>query len=330
MTFKKKEEVQEEPQKEQVEVNEISQALVQSMDMKSLPKQIEATEQAFKLMGDFIKRNLKAGIDYGVIEYTKKDGTPVKTKPFLHKPGSEKFTILFGHRPTFKWIMQDFDKGIFAVKCYLLSKKGKEIVGEGVGSAKTAENQRWTENEAMKMAEKRAQIDAALRTYGLSEYFTQDEEVMTRKPSVSTPSKNYQPRATSARTGQFQMREDGSPITQNQMNMIFGSSERLGHDKAWLENWIYSQKQVQGVENLTKFQASKFIDALLQQEAKQKSNIKRTFQPRPTEDMPTIEYEDAPIEEMPGDEPKEMNEPEIGGHVEDPALQDEDDPLADL
>ena len=173
----------------------ISKALVQAVnnDPKELEVQIQNTEKSFQLLGEFIKRNLKEGIDYGIIQYKDKYGQQKQTKPFLHKPGAEKFVILFGHRPTFQWINQDFTKGIFAVKCFLLNKR-KEVVGEGFGSARVGEKANWTENEAMKMACKRAQIDAALRTYGLSEHFTQDEEVITR---TSQPQQQYQPRPVS-------------------------------------------------------------------------------------------------------------------------------------
>ncbi len=314
----------------EVDEGEVSKALVQSMsglEPKDLKRQIDNTQQAFELMGQFIKANLKEGIDYGIIEYQQKNtGKMIKTKPFLHKPGSEKFTILFGHRPSFKWINQDFTTGIFAVKCYILNKKGG-VVGEGFGSAKVGERPTWTENEAMKMACKRAQIDAALRTYGLSEHFTQDEEVMTRKPSVSTPTTYSRPSATSQAPRQFQMREDGSPITQNQMNMIFGSIERLGHDKAWFENWVFTQIGVQGVENLTKFQASKFIDTLLQQEAKQRGNAARTFPSKPATDMPIIEYEEESLEPMPEGVPKDVVE-KMKKEVEE--FDNNDQPFADL
>ena len=351
MIVKKSKEVEvKEPEKEnELPAEEISTALVQSMngiEPRELKGQIEATQKSFELIGQFIKANLRENVDYGMIAFHAKNcphrGDPVyatklgpkcqapfckMSKPFLHKPGSEKFTILFGHRPTFQWINQDFVKGIFAVKCYILNKK-KDTVGEGFGSARVGERPTWTENEAMKMACKRAQIDAALRTYGLSEHFTQDEEVMTRKPSVSTPAANYRPSAPVQRTGQFQMREDGSPITQAQMNMLFGSIERIGHDKKWLENWIYTQLGVQGVENLTKFQASKFIDVILQQEKKQGSFVKKTFPTaRPAEEVPTIEYEEEPVDQMPEETPKDVVE-EMKKEVEE--FDNSDQPFADL
>ncbi len=339
----------EENEKEEETSKEISKALVHSMPdatPQQLEKQIEATQKSFELMGKFIKANLKQGVDYVIIEYqNKRTGQMVKTKPFLAKPGSEKFTILFGHRPTFKWINQDFVKGIFSVKCLLVTKKGKEptVVGEGFGSAKVGERPTWTENEAMKMACKRAQIDASLRTYGLSEHFTQDEESMTRKPSVSNQRQYSQPGATWQRTGQstgerqFNLREDGSPVTQGQINMLFGTTTRLGHDKKWLEDWIYSQGKVQGVENLTKYQASKFIDVLLKQEKKQGEFTQKTFgnPATPQGELPTIEYETDPVEQMPedgsGDKlPKGyQGEEEVGGHPDEAPVED-DDPFVNL
>ena len=55
------------------------------------------------------------------------------------------------------------------LRCELVYRDTGEIVGEGRGAARLDEFRGWTENNCLKIAEKRAQIDAVLRTVGLSE-----------------------------------------------------------------------------------------------------------------------------------------------------------------
>ena len=260
-------------QEEDKEIKDTSRAIARSVvtTPDDVQKQVDNTEKMAAILGDFIKRNLKPGIDYGIIEYRKKDGTQVRTKPFLHKPGSEKFAMLFNHRPKFLWIKQDFDKGIFAAKCVLINRKNEEIVGEGYGAARVSEKTSWTENEAMKMACKRAQIDAALRTYGLSEHFTQDEEAVTRsiqKPAYRSPVAPARPQQRQQYGGGYQKptdfapRNPNLPISPAQNRMIFALARDIKVNQDKLEQWIFDMSGIEGIENLTMGWSSKIITAL--------------------------------------------------------------------
>ncbi len=133
-----------------------------------------------------IQKTLKEGFDYGVIPGT-------GNKPTLLKPGAEKILMLMGVTSEYEIIerVQDYDKGFFAftVKC-VLSRSG-QVITEGVGHANTRER-RYTRvkegrepqdpytlaNTVLKMAKKRAQVDATLTIAALSEIFTQDIEDM--------------------------------------------------------------------------------------------------------------------------------------------------------
>jgi hypothetical protein len=228
---------------------------------------VDDAQKKIEILGAFIKTNLKSGIDYGSIEYTKANGQQVKTKPFLMKPGSEKFVILFNHRAKFLWMEKDFKIGIFAVKCVLLNKKNEEIMGEGYGSARVSEKKNWTENEAMKIACKRAQIDASLRTYGLSEHFTQDIEDMAQreKNTAHTPApRPYTPPPTrpAPNSAPMRPRDPNAPISDPQVRMMFGLLSRLGKSKEWLEKWVLDQTGIEGVENISMGWASKFIETM--------------------------------------------------------------------
>lgn len=148
---------------------------------------------------------LKSGQDFDVI--------PGTNKPTLLKPGAEKILMMFGLTSEYEIVesIEDWNKGVFAytVRC-VLSKNGIKIT-EGLGSCNSKEDKyryRWVresevpigvdpstlksnqygklriENEEiysqvntlLKMAKKRAQVDATLTVASLSEVFTQDME----------------------------------------------------------------------------------------------------------------------------------------------------------
>ncbi|MEM5777664.1 MAG: hypothetical protein QXJ06_04440 [Candidatus Aenigmatarchaeota archaeon] len=124
-----------------------------------------------------VQKTLKPNHDYGIIPGT-------GDKPTLLKPGAEKILMLFGLTSEYEEIerIQDYENGFFAftIKC-ILSKDGKKIT-EGVGHANTKEKKYQKQdpfsiaNTVLKMAKKRALIDATLTVAALSEIFTQDLE----------------------------------------------------------------------------------------------------------------------------------------------------------
>lgn len=141
----------------------------------------EETEKR-KLITGFITAHLTEGLDYGTIKIVGRNGQEYTSKPSLFKPGSEKFCSLLHLRPIFErdnetWEMAGKINNLFCYKCNLLDQKGN-IVGEGRGCSNLSEKMNWTVNNAVKIAEKRAQIDAVLRTGSLSDFFTQDLEDM--------------------------------------------------------------------------------------------------------------------------------------------------------
>ena len=114
--------------------------------------------------------------DYGII--------PGTDKPTLLKPGAEKILMMMGLRSEFEIVdsTRDFEKGFFQyqVRCRLL--KGDMILTEGLGACNTREKKYLKmdpytmDNTVLKMARKRALVDAALLVASLSDVFTQDLE----------------------------------------------------------------------------------------------------------------------------------------------------------
>ena len=139
---------------------------------------VQNTLQKISQFQAVVQNTLKKDHDYGIIP-----GTP---KPSLLKPGAEKILMLFGVTSEYEVVerVQDYEKGFFAftVKC-LIFRNGTKIT-EGVGHCNTKERKYINQdpytlaNTCLKMAKKRALIDATLTLASLSEVFTQDIEDM--------------------------------------------------------------------------------------------------------------------------------------------------------
>lgn len=134
-------------------------------------------------MNRFIDTVLIAGVDYGVI--------PHCNKPTLLKSGAEKILNYLGliARTEISNRVEDYNVGFFSyeAKVYLIDYNGV-VKGEGIGITNTREgkyaksNGYAVQNTVLKMAKKRALVDAALNVGNLSARFTQDVEDMNIEP----------------------------------------------------------------------------------------------------------------------------------------------------
>lgn len=146
-----------------------------------LRKQMQRDKEIRGVINEYISNNMVAGKDYGTITIKGRDGREHTSKPSLLKPGSEKFCGLFKIRATFRKDIETIQMlgdrpGIIGFICELVDSQGR-VVGEGRGTAKAdPEGADFDINKQVKIAQKRAQIDAVLRTGGLSDFFTQDME----------------------------------------------------------------------------------------------------------------------------------------------------------
>ena len=159
---------------------------------------------AHKAVTALIQEALVDGEDYGLIPGTK--------RPTLLKPGAERLTIAFGAHAEFEIVQQEVDHdrpvkwskrswewgqkrgekiwstvvgeslGLYryVIRCRLIRPDGR-VIGEGMGTccsleSKYVDRPRETENTILKMAKKRAHVDAVLSMAGLSDRFTQDVE----------------------------------------------------------------------------------------------------------------------------------------------------------
>lgn len=141
-------------------------------------QQVQATMNKISQFQQVIQKTLHQGHDFGII--------PGTDKPTLLKPGAEKILMMMGLRSEFEIVdsTRDFEKGFFQyqVRCRLL--KGDMVITEGLGACNTREKKYLKmdpftmDNTVLKMAKKRALVDAALLVASLSDVFTQDIEDM--------------------------------------------------------------------------------------------------------------------------------------------------------
>lgn len=147
---------------------------------------IDAALARWESIQQFISRIMTPDLDFGTI--------PGSRKPSLLKPGAEKLTAFFGLAPEFDVVqrIEDWDGGFFhyEIKCRLL--RDGQVRGEGLGSCNTRESKYRNRaaadvvNTVLKMAKKRALVDAVLNTTGASQFFTQDVEDMREPESRSS------------------------------------------------------------------------------------------------------------------------------------------------
>ena len=145
-----------------------------------------------EMLRDYVKNHMTVGEDYGVI--------PGGNKPTLFKPGAEKLNAVFGLSPMVEVSnrVEDWDNGFVAyeMKVTLLNKRTGGIEAEGIGSCNSRERRYKNQdaagiaNTVLKMAKKRALVDATLSATRASGMFTQDLEDIEFEPERG----NYSPR----------------------------------------------------------------------------------------------------------------------------------------
>ena len=184
------------------EINDLS--IIDTVEIDNIANTMAKIQQ----MQNVVQKTLKKGHDFGEV--------PGTSKPTLLKPGGEKICMLFGLNPEYEFLQttEDYDKEFFSynIRCTLF--RNGQPVAQGVGSCNSKEkkyrfinvdeipdnyigqSEQITDkygrtkykinnpdicslvNTILKMAKKRAFIDAVLQVASLSEVFTQDVEDM--------------------------------------------------------------------------------------------------------------------------------------------------------
>lgn len=105
--------------------------------------------------------------------------TQWKPKPPLYAAGADFICDLLGVRAVFAadvaaWQQLGSRAGAFVISCHLFSRATGELIGEGRG-CRSEGDKKGDANNAIKMAEKSAKVDAVINSYGLRDLFSQDE-----------------------------------------------------------------------------------------------------------------------------------------------------------
>lgn len=157
-----------------------------------LRQRVAAVHSAYKSV-------MKDGVHYGIIPGTGK-------KPSLLKPGAEMLCTQFRLVPSYEVERTDLPGGHreYGVTCTLTKLDTGQIWAQGIGLCTTMESKyryRWhgygsgrkrtenpdiadTYNTVLKMAKKRALVDATLTATGCSDMFTQDVEDFQQPETV--------------------------------------------------------------------------------------------------------------------------------------------------
>lgn len=163
---------------EQVTINNSSLSVILATDMKDLDQQLQAISNFQHL----VKNTLTVDQDYGII--------PGTNKPTLLKPGAEKIIMIMGLTSRYEVTekVENYEEGFFSYTVKSQLFKNGQLITEGFGLANTRETRYklkegkgWQDpytiaNTVLKMAKKRAQVDASLTVGSLSNVFTQDLE----------------------------------------------------------------------------------------------------------------------------------------------------------
>ncbi len=211
---------------------------------------MEAKER-IKLLQEFVKEMMVPGIDYGTI--------PGCQKPSLYKTGAEKLSDIYGFSKQVAVInrIEDWEKGLFAyeVRATLINKKTGLIEADGLGSCNSREKKYRDKdaysiaNTILKMAKKRALVDAVLSATRSSGLFTQDIEDMEVVQSSPVLASNET---------QCKM------ATEKQLKKMYALTKDMNLPGTTARQLLKDRYNAQSSDELTCQQASDFISHLIQ------------------------------------------------------------------
>ena len=191
-----------------------------------------------------VRSQLVEGTDYGKIP-------GCGEKPTLLKPGAEKISVLLGLRSRFEISreIEDWENGFFAysIRCALVTGSG-ETVTEGFGLCSTKERRFGKgdpfsgANIALKMARKRALVDAALTVGSVSNIFTQDVEDFS--------------------AAELPHGKSGSGVTEEQKRKIYATTLQAGVEESQLRAGILHYYGVASDEELSEKQAEDLLERI--------------------------------------------------------------------
>lgn len=225
---------------------------------------LREAKDRIQMLQEFVRDMMIEGIDYGRI--------PNVPKPTLFKSGAEKLCDIYGLSKEIDVInrIEDWKEGLFhyEVKAILRTKRTGLIEAEGIGCANNKEKKFSTQhpftivNTVLKMAKKRALIDAVLSATRSSALFTQDIEDLD-PPNGSSQDSTNQPVANNSGYYKEKQSQQNKPITNSQLNKIYSLVEQNSIPVNKIRDIIMQRYQVSESKHLTLQQADNFIKFLI-------------------------------------------------------------------
>jgi len=212
-----------------------------------------------EMLQEFVKDMMAEGVDFGFIP-------GCGHKPSLLKPGAEKLCDIFGFSKSVQVVnrMEDWDKGVFAyeIKAVLTNKRTGLVEAEGIGNCNSREKKYKQQdgysiaNTILKMAKKRALVDAVLSATRSSGLFTQDIEDL--QVIDVTPERRAEPKPIPATQQDVQVKM----ATEKQLKKMYFMTRQMNMPGTTARQLLKDRYNADSNEQLTSRQASDFIDYL--------------------------------------------------------------------
>jgi hypothetical protein len=205
-----------------------------------------------------MKEAMRYGVDYGPIE-------GCGPKPCLMKPGAEKLLMMFQVAPRVSVTDLSTPPSVYwyRVIVSLVSQAGVYL-GDGIGEATSLEH-KWHDkkdgstvnapdvcNTILKMAKKRALVDAVLTVLGASDIFTQDVDDM--EPAARQPERHDKPAAKPTAS------KDSDALNTAQLTWLEKNAPLVWTTEQ-LESWFAAHKVISYAE-LTRGDAKQLVKEL--------------------------------------------------------------------
>ena len=213
---------------------------------------VDEAKESDDEMSRFIDEVLVSGVDYGIVPHT--------SKPTLLKPGAEKILNFLGliARTDVANRIEDIGAGYFAYECkvYVIDRDGV-VRGEGVGITNSKEGKYAkstgfaVQNTILKMAKKRALVDATLNVGAISGRFTQDVEDMNIEPDTPI-GKNPEELRTQPKAPR--------PATKKQIEYLEKLMAQHNTSVAGMNKYVKQYYGVDDYRQITGIQASELIE----------------------------------------------------------------------
>jgi hypothetical protein len=247
---------------------------------------LEEAGRRVKMLQQYIREHMTEGEDFGTI--------PGSNKPTLFRPGAEKLIAIFGLAPIVEIThrIEDWEKGFVAyeIKVRLINKRTGHIEAEGLGSCNSKERRYARQdapsvsNTVLKIAKKRALVDATLSATRASGLFAQDLEDQDDAPRTTSGNSNVSRVEERTEHPQSDRREELSTpptvrtapqggwsndnfLTEAQHRAILAIASRIFGRPATGDD--FAQLTEKPIEELTKSEASTLIDKMRSRVAEQ-------------------------------------------------------------